>query len=126
MPRPTLTHIRTAAAALLLTAVGTFGAPAAASATTAGAAATCPWTQGAPTSSLNPYSSTDYTVDTTPARVGPYEACYPASTYPAGTRLTVNCYVSNSYGNTWSYIRGTGWVFDEHLSNYGSPYPCRF
>ncbi|MER7521025.1 hypothetical protein [Streptomyces sp. NPDC126499] len=86
----------------------------------------CPWYQGAPPSNLNPYSSTDYAVGSAPIRVGPYGSCTAVSTKPSGTAITVNCYITNSYGNTWSYIRGSGWVYDGNLRNGGSTHPCRF
>ncbi|MFF9851212.1 hypothetical protein [Streptomyces litmocidini] len=45
---------------------------------------------------------------------------------PSGTAITVNCCITNSYGNTWSYVRGSGWVYDGNLRNGGSTHPCRF
>ncbi|WP_225804031.1 hypothetical protein [Streptomyces sp. NK15101] len=113
---------RIALAALLLAVPAAVAAPAEA----APPAADCPWYQGAPPSSLNPYSSTDYAAGSAPIRVGPYDACTAVSTKPSGTAITVNCYVTNSYGNTWSYVRGSGWVYDGNLRNGGSPHPCRF
>ncbi|MCX2180904.1 hypothetical protein KV205_10225 [Streptomyces sp. SKN60] len=119
-----LTAARTALAALLLAAPAVVVA---APAEAAEAAATaCPWSQGAPPSNLNPYSSTDYAAGSAPIRVGPYGACTAVTTKPSGTAITVNCYVTNSYGNTWSYVRGSGWVYDGNLRNGGSTHPCRF
>ncbi|CAL9628808.1 MULTISPECIES: hypothetical protein [Streptomyces] len=130
MPGSTLTYVRTAVAALSLAAVGTLGVPAAVAAGAAPEAVTaaqaCSWDRGAPPSNLNPYSTTDRAADTAPVRMGPYGDCTKVTSYSAGTSVPVNCYVTNSYGNTWSYVRGSGWVWDAHLSNGGSPHPCRF
>ncbi|BAU85098.1 hypothetical protein SLA_4210 [Streptomyces laurentii] len=124
MTRMTLTPVRTAVAALSLAAVGLLGAPAAHAAPSAAAA--CPWTQGAPASNLNPYSQTDYASGNAPVRMGPYGECGSVGTIPSGGSVSVNCYVTNSFGNTWSYIRGYGWIWDNNLRNGGSTHPCRF
>ncbi|NYI03761.1 hypothetical protein [Allostreptomyces psammosilenae] len=124
MPREAFSRATTTAAALLLAAASGIAVPT--TATAANSAADCPWTQGAPTRAQNPYEQTDYTIDETPLRVGPYGACDQIYTYAPGEPVTVRCYVTNSYGNTWSYIPGSGWVWDEHLENYGSPHRCVF
>ncbi|MFE6101038.1 hypothetical protein ACFVQ4_13835 [Streptomyces laurentii] len=128
MPGTKLTPVRTAVAALTLAAAGLLGTPAAHAAPTATApvAAACPWTKGAPASNLNPYSETDYASGSAPVRKGPYGECDPVGTIPSGGSVSVNCYVTNSYGNTWSYIRGYGWIYDGNLRNGGSTHPCRF
>ncbi|MDF4250392.1 hypothetical protein [Streptomyces sp. WMMB303] len=49
--------------------------------------------------------------------------------------IDYHCYVTNSYGNTWTYVRvqtGTlsdyGWIYDGNLpsngSGHGSPVHC--
>ncbi|MFE9387915.1 SH3 domain-containing protein [Streptomyces sp. NPDC006784] len=72
-----------------------------------------------------------------PVRKGPYGDC-------SATRwlytddapmIDYHCYVTNSYGNTWTYVRvqtGTlsdyGWIYDGNLpsngSGHGSPVHC--
>ncbi|QIQ06042.1 hypothetical protein [Streptomyces liangshanensis] len=123
---PKLAFARTAFAAMLLTAAGSLGAPAVAVTGAAGAAAACPWNLNAPTASLNPYSTADTVSATATVRKGPYGECDPVTSYPPGRSIVVRCYVANSFGNTWSYIAGSGWVWDANLANGGSPYYCQF
>ncbi|MEU3654389.1 hypothetical protein AB0E67_16455 [Streptomyces sp. NPDC032161] len=106
-----------AAAALAISAPG-------ATATATLPAASC--SQAAPPSNHNPYSTTHTVLDPAPLRTAPYEKCTLLKTYAAGGSLTVNCYIVNDYGNTWSYVRGAGWVWDKHLSAGGSPHACVF
>ncbi|MFI6286018.1 hypothetical protein ACIBCM_14875 [Streptomyces sp. NPDC051018] len=115
-----------AALAVLLVAGALAGVPATAAASTgtSAAAAACP--TAAPPSNLNPWRQTDYAVRTAPVRMGPYGECRPVGSYAAGQAVTGNCYTTNSYGNTWSYIRGYGWIWDEHLRYRGATNPCRF
>lgn len=124
----TRSYVLTAVAALSLTTVGTLAVPAAAAAenTTTGTAAACPWDRGAPSADLNPYRTKDYAAVSAPVRMGPYGACDSVGTLPVNSSVTVDCYVTNSYGNTWSYIHGYGWVWDSNLKNNGSPNACRF
>ncbi|MFG2131622.1 hypothetical protein ACGFNV_27910 [Streptomyces sp. NPDC048751] len=130
MPNSKLSHVLTAVAALSLTTLGTLAAPTAVAAEhtadAPAAAAACPWSQGAPPSNLNPYRTTDYAAGNAPVRMGPYGVCDQVTSIPSGSSVTVNCYVTNSYGNTWSYVRGSGWIYDANLRNGGSPYPCQF
>lgn len=130
MPDSKLSRVLTAVAALSLTTLGTLAAPTAVAAEhTAGApaaAAACPWDQGAPPANLNPYRTKDYAAVNAPVRMGPYGACTSVGTLPVNSSVTVDCYVTNSYGHTWSYIHGYGWVWDSNLRNGGSPNACRF
>jgi hypothetical protein len=73
------------------------------------------------------YDDIDTTVDSTPARTGPYQACRQVATIPANSSLYVLCYVTNSYGNTWSYewLRGF-WVYDAHYLDGGAGTRCVF
>jgi hypothetical protein len=53
-------------------------------------------------------------------KVGPYTECGNVVWVPADTLVYYWCYVSNEYGNTWSFVRiaGTqthGWIYDGHL-----------
>ncbi|WP_129839970.1 hypothetical protein [Streptomyces sp. RFCAC02] len=85
-------------------------------------AAACP-TQ-APPANLNPWSGTDRAVDETPVRKGPSAQCLQVGTYYEGDDVTVNCYVVNAAGRSWSYIRGYGWVRDTHLLDHGATHEC--
>lgn len=131
MFKSTRSYVLSTVAALTLTTAGTLAAPAAVAAEntpggSSGAAAACPWNQGAPPANLNPYRTKDYAAVSAPVRVGPYGACGQVGTLPVNSSVTVDCYVTNSYGNTWSYIHGYGWVWDSNLVNGGSPDRCRF
>lgn len=75
----------------------------------------------------NDLNTIDYTIDSSPGRTGPYEACSRVATIPADTPLYVSCYVENSYGNTWSYIGLRGfWIYDAHFLDGGAGKPCVF
>lgn len=113
-----------AAMALALTAGAVTINASAVTAATALPAATC--SQAAPTAAENPYSTVHTALDAAPLRVAPYEKCTRLQTYAAGSSIRVSCYIVNDYGNTWSYVRGAGWVWDNHLSGGGSPHPCVF
>ncbi|MFE9853485.1 hypothetical protein ACFYPN_32525 [Streptomyces sp. NPDC005576] len=106
----------------MLATAGFVAAPPAAAEITAA----CPWTQGYPPADLNPTQQIDYAETTATVRVGPYGACTATNSYAPGQSLTVNCYVTNSYGNTWSYIRGSGWVWDANLRYGGAGALCKF
>ncbi|MFG2292080.1 hypothetical protein [Streptomyces sp. NPDC048603] len=124
MNRSKTAGLRAAVAATVLAAAaaGTF-------ATATAQAATAPLddcSQAAPARQDNPYTTTHTAVNAAPLRMGPYGTCHKLQTYAQGSSITVRCYITNSYGNTWSYEPGAGWIWDGHLSGGGSPYPCVF
>jgi hypothetical protein len=62
-------------------------------------------------------------------KVGPYASCNNVVWMPAGTHVYYWCYISNSYGNTWTYARiaGTqthGWIVDGKLNDNGALARC--
>ncbi|MFF0450203.1 hypothetical protein ACFYT4_28090 [Streptomyces sp. NPDC004609] len=129
MSRPVRKQATRAALAVLLVAGAIAGVPATAAASTGAAtgplaAAACP--TAAPPANLNPWRETDYALRTAPVRMGPYGECRSVGSYSAGQAVTVNCYTTNSHGNTWSYIRGYGWIWDDHLRYRGANNRCIF
>ncbi|MCC8242757.1 hypothetical protein [Saccharothrix luteola] len=55
---------------------------------------------------------------------GPYGACTVVGYLGDGVPIQYDCYVVNSYGNTWTWVHGFGWVFDDYLVGNGAYYPC--
>ncbi|MFP1624292.1 hypothetical protein ACLB9X_03540 [Streptomyces sp. 5K101] len=117
-------RLRTTAAAMAMAAAAVTLNSTAATTATAAAADRC--SQAAPTSADNPYTTTHTALRDAPLRMGPYGECYRLKTYPQGATVEVRCFIVNQYGNTWSYVPGSGWVWDEHLSGNGSPHRCIF
>ncbi|MFK3985649.1 hypothetical protein ACI2K4_35460 [Micromonospora sp. NPDC050397] len=61
---------------------------------------------------INVYSAT--------FRPAPYAECGASSYAPSGTRVYYHCYVYNSYGNKWWWVRvaessQSGWVYDGNI-----------
>ncbi|MBT2365896.1 hypothetical protein J7E88_11410 [Streptomyces sp. ISL-10] len=115
---PTARFRITAAALAMSAAAVTLNA---AAVTTAAAATAGRCSQAAPTRADNPYTTTHTALRDASPRMGPYGECYRLKTYAQGATVEVRCFIVNEYGNTWSYVPGAGWVWDEHLSGNGSP-----
>jgi hypothetical protein len=65
------------------------------------------------------------TKDNVPVHKGPYGACTVLGYIgPRNTGVRYDCFVWNSYGNTWTHITGMGWVYDQYLDDGGSTEPC--
>lgn len=100
----------------------------AAPAQAAPAAATCSgWGSG-----IGFYDEYDITEGaSTPIRRGPYGKCTADVVLPAGSSVDISCYVTNDYGNTWTYVhfhspygRKYGWIYDGNLQGNGSHTLC--
>jgi serine/threonine-protein kinase PknK len=63
-------------------------------------------------------------------KTGPYETCNDVATATTGTKLWYHCYITNAYGNVWTYVRivGTntqGWMSNANLTGQTGPaYHC--
>lgn len=66
-------------------------------------------------------------------RTGQYSQCPVAANGNAWGQpvhlLDYHCYTTNSYGNTWTYLRNisngvSAWVYDGHLLDGGSTVRC--
>ncbi|KUN86741.1 hypothetical protein [Streptomyces griseoruber] len=55
---------------------------------------------------------------------GPYGACTTVGTISDGVPIQYDCYVVNDYGNTWTWVHGFGWVFDDYLVGNGAYTHC--
>jgi hypothetical protein len=55
---------------------------------------------------------------------GPYGKCDPIGSIGDGVPINYDCYVTNDYGHTWTWVRGHGWVFDDYLVGNGANEPC--
>jgi hypothetical protein len=69
------------------------------------------------------------TVSSAAVHTGPYGACTTVGHVSQGTTVYYDCYVTNDYGNTWTWIRDAngsslGWIWDEYLDDYGASEPC--
>ncbi|GAB2589582.1 hypothetical protein [Kribbella endophytica] len=68
-----------------------------------------------------------------PLRVGPSEGCGVVRTIGTGTDLFYHCWVENSAGHKWTYVRVAntnveGWMYNGNLNDGGSVHPdnrCR-
>ncbi|MFD5897123.1 MULTISPECIES: hypothetical protein [unclassified Streptomyces] len=85
------------------------------------AAVTCSWPK--PTNTGYTYHEVN---DEGPIRKGPYGVCDPVGTGWQGGALQLVCYAANDYGNTWSYVRGIGWMFDDYFDDGGSQERCTY
>ncbi|GIF13974.1 hypothetical protein FHX34_105472 [Actinoplanes teichomyceticus] len=66
---------------------------------------------------------------TAPARTGPYGQCTEVGTIAQETFVLYDCYVTNGYGNTWTWVRSEegrslGWVWDKNLQYGGAGERC--
>lgn len=67
-----------------------------------------------------------------PIRTGPYRECDPVVTLGSGYTMDTSCYVTNDYGNTWSFAhfraangnRYYGWIYDGNLVYNGNANRC--
>ncbi|MEV6964700.1 hypothetical protein AB0M47_06245 [Hamadaea sp. NPDC051192] len=80
-------------------------------------------------SDKDPAGANEYTEESAPLRTGPYEDCSAITTLPTSTALNYHCFITNSYGNTWTHVKVkgrdlSGWIWDNHLKDNGSPNRC--
>ncbi|MET8762417.1 hypothetical protein [Lentzea sp. NPDC004782] len=64
-----------------------------------------------------------------PAHTGPYGDCKVVGSVPEKAKVSYDCYVTNSYGNRWTWVRdqngaSIGWIYGRYLSGGGSSVPC--
>ncbi|TDU83241.1 hypothetical protein EV138_5703 [Kribbella voronezhensis] len=57
------------------------------------------------------------TLNSTPARTGPYEACSKTRTYSAGTTVGIACWLYNDYNNLWYKTNSNTYVYSSHFSS---------
>ncbi|MFF4532553.1 serine/threonine-protein kinase [Streptomyces sp. NPDC001407] len=79
------------------------------------------WNHRDPNPGTYGYLSGDYHLGS-----GPYMNCSSGSVVKAGTKLWYHCYVTNAYGNKWTYVRiaGTstaGWMSNDNLTRQNGP-----
>ncbi|WP_431977393.1 SH3 domain-containing protein [Micromonospora haikouensis] len=60
---------------------------------------------------------------------GPYGDCTVTGYLYTGDPVTFDCYVTNSYGNRWTWVRDVagnsiGWVYNEYLNPKGATWSC--
>jgi hypothetical protein len=65
---------------------------------------------------------------TDPVHNGPYGDCPVNFTVTPSVTLSYDCYVTNSFGNTWTHVRNPqgreGWIVDGYLNDNGSSALC--
>ncbi|MFD5628554.1 MULTISPECIES: hypothetical protein, partial [unclassified Streptomyces] len=69
----------------------------------------------------NPDAGAGYSTGTYALKAGPYAACGNTGQTYNGTYLYYHCYVTNDYGNTWTWARISGsstegWISDANLT----------
>ncbi|MEV5177823.1 hypothetical protein AB0L10_44045 [Streptomyces flaveolus] len=118
----------TLAVAVVTAALATLAPTSAAASSQGSTAVTC---TGWPTGGFS--DEYDYTVEGQYSylRKGPYGACDVVLRLGPGWSLDVACYVTNDYGNTWSYAhfnngstRYWGYIYDANLQGNGSSKRC--
>ncbi len=57
------------------------------------------------------------TLDSTPARKGPYEACGVSRTYAKGATVGIACWLYNDYNNLWYKTSSNTYVYSSHFSS---------
>lgn len=57
------------------------------------------------------------TLDSSPARRGPYEACSTVRTYSAGSTVGLACWLYNSYNNLWYKTSSNTYIYGGHFSS---------
>jgi hypothetical protein len=57
------------------------------------------------------------TLNSTPARTGPYEACSATRTYSTGATVGIACWLYNSYNNLWYKTSSNTYVYSSHFSS---------
>ncbi|KMO95876.1 serine/threonine-protein kinase [Streptomyces roseus] len=83
------------------------------------------WTHSDPKPGTYGYISGDHHL-----LAAPYQPCPAGALVKDGTKLWYQCYVVNSYGNQWTYVRvdgtnTTGWLYNRDLTRQkGSSPPC--
>lgn len=82
-----------------------------------------------PTPNLDTPTNGSVISEKAPLRIGPNEGCHASANIHKGATLIYYCYVTNSSGNTWTFVQNPrvmayGWIWDGHLSGHGSPHSC--
>ncbi|MFG2621232.1 serine/threonine-protein kinase [Streptomyces sp. NPDC048507] len=83
------------------------------------------WTHKDPAPGTYGYISGDHHL-----LAAPYQQCPQGSLVKNGTKLWYQCYIVNSYGNQWTFVRvdgtnATGWLYNRDLKGQkGSSPPC--
>ena len=64
------------------------------------------------------YTYNAKTLDSSPARVGPYESCAIKKTFAAGATVGLSCWLTNSIGNVWYkvYSPSNTWIYSGHFA----------
>lgn len=63
------------------------------------------------------YGTNYKTLDSSPARNAPYEACAVNRTYAAGATASISCQLTNNYGNIWFKLSsGYDYIYSGHFS----------
>ncbi|MDX6239344.1 MAG: hypothetical protein QOG10_4159 [Kribbellaceae bacterium] len=57
------------------------------------------------------------TLNSTPARKGPYEACSVSRTYSTGATVAIACWLYNDYNNLWYKTNSGTYVYSSHFSS---------
>ena len=57
------------------------------------------------------------TLDSSPARKGPYEACSTVRTYSAGATVGLACWLYNDYDNLWYKTSSNTYIYGGHFSS---------
>lgn len=57
------------------------------------------------------------TLNSSPARRGPYEACSVSRTYSAGATVGIACWLYNDYNNLWYKTSSNTYIYSSHFSS---------
>jgi hypothetical protein len=57
------------------------------------------------------------TLDSSPARKGPYEACSTVRTYSGGSTVGLACWLYNDYNNLWYKTNSNTYIYGGHFSS---------
>lgn len=57
------------------------------------------------------------TLNSSPARKGPYEACSVSRTYSAGATVGIACWLYNDYNNLWYKTNSNTYIYSSHFSS---------
>ncbi|MFK0177442.1 protein kinase [Streptomyces xanthochromogenes] len=83
------------------------------------------WSHKDPAPGSYGYMAGDYHLES-----GPYQKCPAVSLAKSGTKLWYHCYVTNAYGNRWTYVRvegssTAGWMSNDNINRqHGASTPC--
>lgn len=57
------------------------------------------------------------TLDSSPARIAPYEACSIVKTYSPGSSVLIFCKLTNNYGNLWYKVTNSDYIYSGHFAS---------